>query len=69
MYCQQAGSFHKKTVELKSSFFRADIVATVPYPATVTVEESVSGMLKQLADGKLTKDGRVICHDGQLLPW
>ena len=43
--------------------------ALAPYPAPVTPEESVSGMLKHLADTRLTKDGRVITWDGELLPW
>lgn len=37
--------------------------------AAIDVEESSSGMLKHLENTELTKDGRVLCWNGNLLPW
>lgn len=37
--------------------------------APVKVEDSAQGMLKQLENTELTKDGRMIGYDGALLPW
>jgi hypothetical protein len=37
--------------------------------APVTPEESVEGMLKHLSNPELTKVGRVLCWNGNLLPW
>ena len=65
---------HYKDKPIEFVIFHPGHVATdmgnrAPIKPPVTPAESVSGMLKHLADTNLTKDGRMICWDGRLLPW